>query len=203
MNSESLSAASPRLQWADAAPRLRQFYAVWPDAAAQPIVGKAAAAAARQAGGKGTRAANLHLTLAFVGEVSAEESELLRDIGAAAAAAAAPCVLTLDRIGSFANTGIVWLGTALPPPALVGLAAALTERLGAAGLHVERRPFRAHVTVARRCPRPVAEALPAPIVWTVDALTLVTSELRSDGPRYAIVKRWPLGRGESLPSGAA
>jgi 2'-5' RNA ligase len=157
------------------------------------MTARAAAAAARQAGGRATRASNLHLTLAFVGEVSVKESELLQDIGAAAAAAAPPCVLTLDRVGSFADTGIVWLGTGLPPPALAGLAAALGERLGAAGLHVERRPFRAHVTVARRCPRPVGEALPTPIAWNIDALTLVTSELRPDGPRYAIAQHWPLG----------
>ena len=193
MRSESTPAPAPRLQWADAAPRLRQFFAVWPDAAALTTTAKAAAAVARQAGGRATRTSNLHLTLAFVGEVSAKESELLQDVGAAAAAAAPPCVLTLDRVGSFADTGIVWLGTALPPPALAGLAAALGERLGAAGLHVERRPFRAHVTVARRCPRPVGEALPTPIAWNIDALTLVTSELRPDGPRYAIAQRWPLG----------
>jgi 2'-5' RNA ligase len=184
---------APRLQWADALPRLRQFFAVWPDAAALTMTARAAAAVVRHAGGRTTRTANLHLTLAFVGEVSAEQSAQLQDIGAAAAAAVAPCVLTLDHVGSFADTGVVWLGTALPPPALVRLAAALGERLGAADLHVERRPFRAHVTVARRCPRPVAEALAAPIRWNVDALTLVTSELRPDGPRYAIAQRWALG----------
>jgi 2'-5' RNA ligase len=199
MRSESTPASAPRLQWADATPRLRQFFAVWPDAAALTMTARAAAAAVRQAGGRATRTSNLHLTLAFVGEVSAEQSAQLHDIGAAAAAAATRCVLTLDRVGSFADSGIVWLGTAQPSPALAGLAAALGERLGAAGLHVERRPFRAHVTIARRCPRPVAEALADPIRWNVDALTLVTSELRPDGARYAIAQRWALGAQPAVP----
>lgn len=193
--------ASPRLHWADAAPRLRQFFAVWPDAAALAVTGRAAAAAARQAGGRATRPSNLHLTLAFVGEVTIAQGAQLHDIGAAAAAAASPCVLTLERIGNFGDSGVVWLGTAQPPRALAALAVALGERLAAAGLHVDRRAFRAHVTVARRCPRPFAEALSEPIDWRVDALTLVTSELRPDGPRYAIAQRWPLGVSAGRASG--
>jgi 2'-5' RNA ligase len=139
--------------------------------------------------------------LAFVGAVPGGRLEALRAAGAAAAAAAAPFAFCLDHSGTFRDTGIVWLGTALPPPALVGLAAALGERLGDAGLRVERRPFRAHVTVARRCAQPLAGDLPAPIRWTIDTLTLVTSELRVDGTRYAIVDRWPLGGGGQSPTG--
>jgi 2'-5' RNA ligase len=195
MHPESLSATAPRLQWADAAAMLRLFYAVWPDAPARSALAVAAVDAARRAGGRPTRTANLHLTLAFVGAVPAGRLDALRAAGAAAAAAADRCTLVLDHLGTFRDTGTVWLGASIAPPALVGLAAALGERLGDAGLRVERRVFRPHVTVARRCAQRLAGDLPAPIRWAIETLTLVTSESRVDGTRYAIVDRWPLGGG--------
>ena len=127
--------------------------------------------------------------------------DALRAVGAAAAAIAAPCTFCLDHSGTFRDTGTLWLGASTAPPTLVGLAAALGERLGDAGLRVERRAFRPHVTIARRCAQPLAGALPAPIRWAIDTLTLVTSELRVDGPRYAVVERWPLAGGEQSSTG--
>lgn len=202
MKPESPPAAVPALQWADAAARLRLFYAVWPDAPARSALAAAAADAARRAGGRPTRTANLHLTLTFVGAVPAERVETLRAAGAAAAAVAAPCVLCLDHCGTFRDTGTVWLGASIAPPALVALAAALGERMGDAGLRNERRAFRPHVTLARRCTQPLAGDLPASIRWTIDTLTLVTSDLRVDGPRYAVVARWPLGHGSEVSAAA-
>ncbi|MBK7081478.1 MAG: RNA 2',3'-cyclic phosphodiesterase [Betaproteobacteria bacterium] len=201
MNPEFSSAGAPRLQWADAAAKLRFFYAVWPDATARSALAAAAADAARRTGGRPTRTANLHLTLAFVGAVPAERMDTLRTVGVAAAAAAAPCTFCLDHSGTFRDTGTLWLGASTAPPALVGLASALGERLGEAGLRVERRAFRPHVTIVRRCSQPLAGELPAPIRWAIDMLTLVTSELRVDGPRYAVVERWPLAGGDRSSTG--
>jgi 2'-5' RNA ligase len=201
MNAETSPAAPPRLQWADAAARLRFFYAVWPAGATRPALAALAADAARRAGGRAAKRENLHLTLAFVGEVAGEQREVLQAIGAGAANGTAPCSLVLDRIGSFRDSGVVWLGASEAPPALVGLAAGLAGRLHDAGLRAERRAFRPHITVARRCPRPLMEDLAAPITWEIDTLTLVTSELRTDGPRYAIVARWPLAGGGQSATG--
>ncbi len=196
MSPDAPRAAASPLQWADAACRRRYFYAVWPDAAVGPALAAVAAAEAKRAGGRATRPANLHLTLAFVGEVAGERRAVLADIGAAAASTASACTMTVDRIGSFGDGGIIWLGSDPPPAALAGLAAGLGARLREAGLRVDRRPFRAHITIARRCPRPLRAALPSPLTWRVDELALATSELRPDGPRYAIVGRWPLTAGE-------
>ena len=104
MNPEFSSAGAPRLQWADAAAKLRFFYAVWPDATARSALAAAAADAARRTGGRPTRTANLHLTLAFVGAVPAERIDTLRTVGVAAAAAAAPCTFCLDHSGTFRDS---------------------------------------------------------------------------------------------------
>jgi 2'-5' RNA ligase len=106
--------------------------------------------------------------------------------------------LTLDRIGAFHRQGIAWAGASSPPAALAQLAAELSDGLVAGGFRLERRPFRAHVTLARRCriragdPMRDGEPVSAPVVWNVARMTLVASELASGPPQYRELDGWPL-----------
>jgi 2'-5' RNA ligase len=71
--------------------------------------------------------------------------------------------------------------------------------LAEAGLHEpERRPFRAHATVARlragaRSPRPGGAGGPEPVAFAGEALTLYRSHLARAGARYEPVERIALG----------
>ena len=176
-----------------AASTLRVFFAIWPDAETRSRVAALASATGAEAGGKVPQPSNLHLTLAFIGEVTAERVATLRDVGASTAQTALPFAMRLDRIGGFRDSGIVWLGTEALVPELERLVERLRGALGNAGFAVEARPFRVHLTLARRCRKRVRAATVAPIEWRVLQMTLTASELGSDGSHYRDIAAWPLG----------
>lgn len=147
----------------------------------------------------------LHLTLAFLGEVSGEQAEALaREMGPRLAGLAPP----LARVGG---------GGTFPPerPARVawvgfdggGELAALREEVAAAaesaaGWRRERRPFHAHVTLARprrpwspaaaeRFRRAVPERLGEP--FRVEGVDVLHSRLGRGGARYELLHHVPLG----------
>ena len=151
-------------------------------------------------GGRGRFApdGNLHLTLAFLGEVEPAR--------AAAAAEAMDCAwrrpfeLRVDRAGRFGRGGdcIYWLGCA-ESPALAALQRRLVRELSARGFELERRRFTAHITLARRAPEGLAGFEPAePITERVDHIELVKSELRPEGAAYTALFRSPGGEARGL-----
>jgi RNA 2',3'-cyclic 3'-phosphodiesterase len=171
---------------------LRLFFALWPDTAARAAIAARVDDIAQRAGGRATRAETLHLTLAFVGDVSPGRVSALEAIGEGASRAAAPFTLTLDVLGSFRDARIAWLGADPVPSALQALAARLNTGLAAGGFRVDRRPFAAHMTLARNCRVMPPHAGVAPVVWRVDRLSLVASELGGSGARYRTQAEWPL-----------
>jgi 2'-5' RNA ligase len=173
---------------------VRLFFAIWPDPAACDAIVALAREIAAERQGKTPPRSNVHLTLAFVGDVALDRADTLAPIGAAAAQAAAPFRLSLDRVGGFRDAGIAWLGAADVPAPLATLVSQLREGLGAARFPVERRPFVAHVTLARKCATHAGRARRvAPVSWEVDTLALVASQLRARGARYQTLVEWPLG----------
>jgi 2'-5' RNA ligase len=172
---------------------LRVFFAAWPHGATRDAVAAVARDVAVDAGGRPPRPANIHLTLAFVGDVMPARIGTLREIGAQVSRSATPLVLMLDRTGGFRDAGIAWLGASDAPPELERLVGRLSEALAAAGFPVDDRAFRAHVTLARRCRRRVHATTLAAIVWRVERMTLTASDLQSGGSRYRDVAVWPLG----------
>ncbi|MDH5265059.1 MAG: RNA 2',3'-cyclic phosphodiesterase, partial [Betaproteobacteria bacterium] len=56
----------------------RLFFALWPDAAARAALADLARATANRYGGRAVPAANLHLTLVFLGEVDPARIAALR-----------------------------------------------------------------------------------------------------------------------------
>jgi RNA 2',3'-cyclic 3'-phosphodiesterase len=176
---------------------LRLFFALWPDAAACAAVVALVRDVAQHTGGRATREQTLHLTLAFIGDVSPERVPLLEALGQSAADAAAPFTLTLGIVGGFRDARVAWLGVEPVPTPLAALAARLGTGLAAEGFRVDHRPFAAHVTLVRRCRTLPSRASVAPIAWRVDRLTLVASELASGGSRYRTLAEWSLGTADS------
>jgi len=171
---------------------LRLFFALWPDAAARDAMAALARDVAQRTSGRATRVDTIHLTLAFVGDVSSDRVPALAEIGDTAARAAPPFALTVDVIGGFREARVAWLGTEPVPTLLAALASRLNASLAAAGFRVDRRPFAAHVTLARHCRLVPPRGIVAPVAWHVDRLSLVASELGSGGSRYRTQAEWPL-----------
>lgn len=152
--------------------------------------------------------ARWHLSVAFLGDVDAAVlTDLLARL-ARAAGRARPFRLRLAGAGRF-DDRVLWAGlrgggrgTARPDPdlrALHRLAAGTAAAARHAGIPMEERRYRPHLTLAR-APRgtdlaPWASALAthAGPAFRVDSLHLVESVL-GPAPRYTEVARWPLGR---------
>jgi 2'-5' RNA ligase len=173
---------------------LRLFFALWPDAAARDSLSRLARDVVARAGGKAPAAANVHLTLAFLGEVDPSREAALLAAGAVAVGRVPAFRLALDCIGTFRGSGIAWAGASRVPAGLEQLAAGLAAALSEGGFAVDPRPFHAHVTLARRCRGRVRAPIAPPIEWLVERLALNASELSRDGPRYREVGAWPLAR---------
>jgi len=134
--------------------------------------------------------AALHVTLAFLGPRPPGDVAAIEPIVSAEAGAPAPA-LALGPILLLPPRRARVLTVALDDPsgALAALQARLSAALAAAGVYTpEKRPFRAHVTVARLRPRarpPRAVALDRePLSFSGRAVTLYASRLHPSGARY-------------------
>lgn len=169
----------------------RVFFALWPPAAAAARLHAAALAAHRDCGGRAMRRENLHVTLAFLGNVPAARVAAAEAVADAIAAPAFD--VELDRLGWWKHNRILWAGCAAPPSALAQLADLLGAGLRAAGFTLDERPFALHATLLRnaRCAAPVPQLAP-PVAWHTGDFVLAESVAGPDGSRYAVRRRWPL-----------
>ncbi len=174
----------------------RVFFALWPDANATQSLHALASGIAGQCGGRPTPVERMHLTLAFMGNVEPDRLAVLARVGAEVASASAPFRLTLDRLGGFRDAEVAWLGASHLPGALEALVSGLRAALESAGFAVDKRRYRAHVTLARRCERIARPGVVAPVAWDVAAITLTASALSADGPTYTQLWRWPFAGSE-------
>ena len=143
----------------------------------------------------------LHLTLAFLGDLDAEGLAAVRAASRSAAAAHAPFDADLRGLGAFPQARrarVAWLGWGAGAAAVVALQATLALALARPE---DRRPFSPHVTLARaRDPLDLRTWLAsapdwASPVWRVDALDVMTSELTPEGAIHTLVERCPLAAG--------
>ena len=149
------------------------------------------------AGGTGlrwSRPDQMHLTLAFIGHVDAARAGIIT------AACAAPFDGTafdvvFGGLGVFPPGGaprVLWLGVSRGADALIRLQRVAAERLAAAGVELEARPYSPHITLARwkfsraadahrvRDLKPEPRAIPA----SVHVVTLFESRQSAVGSVY-------------------
>jgi 2'-5' RNA ligase len=153
-------------------------------------------------GWRWVRPEGIHLTLRFLGEVSADRDVLSREAWKRAAALSEPFVLRLGGIGRFPRGGrprVLWIGieelgggTQLEELA-EGLEAAARE----SGFEPSMRSFRAHLTLARagRGERPAWQegiAVDQSGEFRVDRLVLFRSQLHPSGARYTALEHFML-----------
>jgi 2'-5' RNA ligase len=173
----------------DAVSRKRLFFALWPDAAAREALAAASREFVRDTDGRAVPAEHLHLTVAFLHYVALARLDCVRS--AAAGLRWQPFDLTLARIGYWPRSQILWAGPAARVAPLEALFHAVWEALQPCGFTPERRPFRPHVTLARRAAAAPAQAHMRPVPWRVDEFVLVESLTGHGRVRYRVIERFP------------
>jgi RNA 2',3'-cyclic 3'-phosphodiesterase len=167
----------------------RLFFALWPDDAVRSRL--EVLTADLSVAGRAIAGRNLHLTLAFLGSVNEVTQRCVEQ--AARTLPAHSFDLVLDEVGWFRRPRVLWVGASRTPEALAELVARLNESLAGCGFAPETRPFRAHVTLARKVGRGPPKPEPiSPIAWPVSALVLVESMVASTGAEYHPLARWPM-----------
>jgi len=169
----------------------RLFFAAWPSPDIQRSLGRLARKLGPECGGRPVPARNIHLTLAFLGNVPRERLPQLEEL--AAGIAASSFALAVDCLGYWRHNRVVWAGAGQCPEALQGLAAGLSGKLTAAGFRMEKRAYVPHVTLLRDARRaPVQSAMPG-LAWRVGRFALVESVPEGRGRVYRVLRDWPLG----------
>ncbi|HET8615913.1 MAG TPA: RNA 2',3'-cyclic phosphodiesterase [Actinomycetales bacterium] len=141
-----------------------------------------------------------HVTLAFLGEVPEGRLAPLVERLTRAAGRHPTMGLAFAGAGRFGSR-VLWAGVQGDREQLAGLARAVAAAARRAGVPVDERTLRPHVTLARGRTtsldlRPFVEALsdyrgPS---WQAESFSLVRSQLGPQ-PRHETVRSWPLAAG--------
>lgn len=181
-----------------AAATLRLFFALQPAPGQNAALVERVAPLVARLDAQRVPAENFHVTLSFIGAVAPEDLDRLKT--AAASQRGRPATLRFDTL-EFWDKPRVLCATAA---ASVGSAPAyaLAENLGraahAAGFHPDIKPFRPHITLARKilparaalCEWP--QPLVPPLLVHCDRFALMESRRGESGSIYSVVDSWPL-----------
>lgn len=117
----------------------------------------------------------LHLTLAFLGELSLHDTPLLIEI--LKEIKGGPFTLSLEQLGTF-NRGLWWVGVKENLP-LKAYREALCARLTEGGFHLDRHPFRPHITIARRVTVNAKPTFDEACTFSANQVTLMESDFKN------------------------
>ena len=164
---------------------MRLFFALWPDVDAATRLVRVAASLNLTSPGRLVDAKNYHVTLAFIGEVTASRLAVLQQIGGSLRAPR--CAIALDSLEFWPQSRVVAAAAQETPPGLLSLWTQLHEATG-----LPRAQLRAHVTLARKVAQPPVVQAMSPILWRATRFSLVRSETGGAESAYTVVDTWPL-----------
>lgn len=160
-------------------------------------------------------ARNLHVTLVFLGAVPERRLPELAGVARGAADGLgsdtattnhSPCPLELvfDHLEHWRSAQVLCAAPAEPPKSVVALARRLQDLLVRRGFAPDLesswsagvnsiRPFRPHVTLARKVRRPPRALDIDPMAWSFTDFVLVDSKTLPEGSVYTVLEGFPLG----------
>jgi RNA 2',3'-cyclic 3'-phosphodiesterase len=181
----------------------RLFFALWPDDPSRAALVHATRKAVRHSGGRPVAEYNLHATLLFLGSVAESRVSEVAAIGAHVAAGTLAAhddpsspAFVFDRIELFQKAHVLVATTSASSGIGHLVANALVESLqretSRAGFAPDLKPFRPHVTVARKVAFLRTALRMEPVEWRFTAFALVESRTDPDGPVYTVLHSYPL-----------
>lgn len=165
----------------------RLFFALWPDEAVRKQLGEVANEI-KEESLRYTKISNLHITLAFLGDVSASDQAVLMQL--ANKIQSSKFCLELNRIGWWRKPGILWIAPNTVPEVLKKLVEQLQTMIKQQGLSIDERPYKPHVTIARKVKVFTAPEIMVHIPWAVTGFALIVSKSTENGVDYQVVQEW-------------
>lgn len=153
----------------------------------------------------------IHLTLAFLGELTDGELGGVKHAVATAAQQAKPFTYRLARLGAFGppqQPRVIWMGIEETSGALQHVHRVLNSELERRNFEVDKRPFSPHLTLARiKVPLQPEElqhlqqmlngpqqGLLSSEEYRVQYIDVMKSELQRSGARYSSLQSYELGK---------
>lgn len=131
---------------------------------------------------------NLHITLEFLGEVSEYNQQLLID--QAKLIKTEPFELKFSHVGWWRKPGVLWIGPQHIPEPLVNLVESIKQAVNKQGLETDQRPYKPHVTIARKVKQIQLPKQTIDIRWRVNSFALIESKSTEMGVAYQLIQQW-------------
>jgi 2'-5' RNA ligase len=175
---------------------LRLFFALQPTLEQNSALTTHVAPLVAQLEARAVPAENLHATLCFIGAIEEERVDALR--AAAASIRGRPVRLRFDALEYWETPKILCATSSRDSSAASELAIALGEAAVAAGFAPDIKPFRAHLTLARKIASAQVATVPLPLplvppmVMSADKFVLMSSRREGEISIYSAVDSWAL-----------
>jgi 2'-5' RNA ligase len=168
----------------------RLFFASWPSDRLRSSLAPRIRALQPPDVGRAQRPDQWHVTLEFLGSVPASRVGAARE--AATQVRAGPCEIQFDAVEYWRRPEVLCLVARVLPPSLGQLVTQLREALAGQDFQPESRPYRAHLTLARKVVHPVSPVQFEPLTWPVADFALVESITDRSGSMYTPLATWIL-----------
>lgn len=168
----------------------RLFVALWPDnVTRQRCATISSALVSGQA--QPVAAANIHVTLLFLGNIAADTEAAFK---LAAASIAIPTIrLCFDQLSYWKRPGILCLTASEPNQEAIRFVEQLTVLANKLGIAIDTRPFTPHVTLVKKTSSLTPMAF-EPVFWQSNSVCLVESLPKTNGVSYRLVETWDAGQ---------
>lgn len=164
----------------------RLFFALWPsDDSRKKIATFKQSIHANNL--KKVKADNLHVTLVFLGNVDAKSEQQLRK--SVKTIRSQPFLLRFNQLAFWQKPRILCLVTEQYDLQLSILVNALKKSAEQCGIKTEDRPYRPHITLARKARATINTEVPL-IEWQAQSFCLVESISTPNGVHYQVLQQW-------------
>ena len=147
------------------------------------------------------KAENIHLTLAFLGEITPEQAEEVGNGLIEVVKDFDPFEVIVSKLGAFSspqNARVIWVGCREESGRLRSFQKAIVKLVKELKLPLESKKFHPHLTLGRANP-PIKKLSVPDTIWnchpgiiTANEVILYESHLSSEGASYSAVKKVPI-----------
>ena len=139
-------------------------------------------------------AANFHVTLAFLGQVSPKQLDALCE-AVEQISEIHTFDISLNQVGYWSKPKALWLGCKETQKEHLQLAKSLSQIANSIGLQLPKQDYIAHLTLARKCSvNPPAALIEPTFTWRNAEFHLYESVSGNKGVSYHIRHTWPLAK---------